>query len=108
VLALDADGTPLRLDLGDGLGSCALSLPAAAVDVGVRGLRASLQKLPLLGLAELGDGRPGESRLGILSRPRAAAGSLTFSPNDSRTVRRVDRVDCVDLGEYSGGCSDDL
>ena len=71
--------------------------------MGVLGVRGNRQKLPAPGLAELGDGRPMESGFGILSRPSAAAGSLTFSPNDSRTVRRVDPVS-TDRGEYNGGC----
>lgn len=98
VLTLDA--LSLSPDFGVGLGKCALS--RAAPD-GLLGLRGSRQKLSVLGLAELGDGRPMESGFGIFSLPSAAAGSLIFSPNDSRTVRRVDPVDSSDRGEYGGG-----
>jgi len=97
------DALSLSPDLGDGLGKCALNRPAPD---GLLGLRGSRQKLSVLGLAELGDDRPMESDsgFGIFSLPSAAAGSLTFSPNDSRTVRRVDPVDSIDRGEYGGGC----
>lgn len=84
------------------MGSCALCRPAA---VGLLGLRGSLEKLVDLGLAELGDDLDiVDIGFGILSMPRTAAGSFTFSPNDSRTVLRVDLDDRIDLGEYCGGC----
>jgi hypothetical protein len=102
VLALDA--LPLITDRGDGLGNCNCALSRAAA-AGLLGLRVILQKLRVLGLAELGEGRPIDSGFGILSRPSAAAGSLTFSPNDSLTVRRVDRVVATDRGDDCGGCS---
>jgi hypothetical protein len=47
-----------------------------------------------------------DSGLGILSLLSAAAGSLTFSPKDSRIVRRVEPVDCIDRGDVIGGCKD--
>ena len=102
MLALDT--LPLSLDLGDGLGNCALILAGAS---GLLGLLCILQKLRPPGLAELGEGRPIAREFGIFNLPNAAAGSLTFSPNDSRTVRRVDRADIIDRGEVSGGCRDE-
>ena len=99
VLALDM--LTLSPDLGDGFGNWALNLPAPD---GLRGLRGSLQKLRELGLAEPGEGRPMERWPGIFSRPSAVAGSLTFSPNDSRTVRRADLGDSMERGELCGGC----
>jgi hypothetical protein len=103
VLALDT--FPLNLDLGDGLGNWALILAGAN---GLLGLLCILQKLRPPGLAEPGEGHPIAREFGIFNRPNAAAGSLTFSPNDSRTVRRVDRPDTIDRGEDSGGCSDEF
>lgn len=103
-------------------GNCELNLEAATAPanpanpavlggvpapIGFRGLRDGiLQKLRALGLADVGDGRPMDpSGIGILSLPSAAAGSLTFSPNDSRTVRRADCVDCIDRGEDKGAAA---
>lgn len=96
------DEVPLSPDLGDGLGNCVLS---RTVPDGLLGLRGNRQKLPPLGLAELGDGLPiAASGFGILNLPNAFAGSFIFSPNDSRTVRRADDwVDSIDRGEYFGG-----
>lgn len=93
---------PLSPDLGDGLGNCVLSRTVAD---GLLGLLGNRQKLPPLGLAELGDGLPiAASGFGILNLPNAFAGSFIFSPNDSRTVRRADDwVDSIDHGEYFGG-----
>jgi hypothetical protein len=85
------DVLPLSPDLGEGFGSCVLSRAAAE---GLLGLLGSLQKLPPRGLAELGDALAiVTSGFGILSLPSAVAGSLTFSPKDSRTVRRADILD---------------
>jgi hypothetical protein len=88
---------PFTLDhLDDSLDNCALNLPA----IGLLGLNGSLQKLPAFGLAELDDVFDRVARFGILSRPSAAAGSLSFSPNDSRYVCRVARDDRIDRGEF--------
>ncbi len=95
------DPLPPNPDLGDGFGNCAPNPAAPAGLLGLLGLRR--QKLTVRGLAELGDDRPMESGFGIRSRLNAAAGSLTFSPNDSRTVRRVDPVERTDRGEKGGG-----
>ena len=98
--------------IGDGIGETWLSwLRLVVIGLlglfGLLGLLGILQKLDAAGLAELGDGLVIVERvLGIFKRPKTVAGSLIFSPKDSRTVRRPNER--TDLGDCSGCWSDGL
>lgn len=100
----DSDVSLLRPDLiGGGRGICWLNLVLVGV-LGLLGLRGIRQKLPDRGLADVGDDLDIADLAadGILSRPSAVAGSLTFSPNDSLTVRRADLEERKDRGDWRG------